>query len=116
MDVSGIAGRLFTSNSSADGIGIFNGTLLRRHRGRIDAPVRIYDASRLHVYTSKKNDVHVSVCAGYFPQCALIRFRALLRSDRIFGGDELMHRGIYLDPELVGDYQSRRIVLKAAEK
>lgn len=39
-----------------------------------------------------------------------------LEDGRIFGGDELMHRGIYLDPELVGDYQSRRIVLKAAEK
>lgn len=31
---------------------------------------------------------------------------------RIFGGDELMYRGIYLDPDLQGDYQSIQIYIK----
>ncbi|MDN6162149.1 MAG: alpha-galactosidase, partial [Atopostipes sp.] len=36
-----------------------------------------------------------------------------LDNGKLLGGDELMNRGIFLDPELVGDYQSRRIYLKA---
>lgn len=38
-----------------------------------------------------------------------------LDDGRVLGGDELMYRGIYLDPDLYGDYQSKRIVLKAIE-
>lgn len=38
-----------------------------------------------------------------------------LDDGRVLGGDELMYRGIYLDPDLYGDYQSKRIILKAIE-
>jgi len=35
-----------------------------------------------------------------------------LNDDRVFDGDELMYRGIYLDPDLQGDYQSLKIYLQ----
>lgn len=38
-----------------------------------------------------------------------------LDDGRILGGDELMYRGIYLDPDLSGDYKSRCIVLHSIE-
>ncbi|MEG0443272.1 MAG: alpha-galactosidase [Carnobacterium sp.] len=33
--------------------------------------------------------------------------------DQPIGGDELMNSGLYLNPELVGDFESRRLLLKA---
>lgn len=36
-----------------------------------------------------------------------------LDDGRVIGGDELMFRGIYIDPDLYGDYTSRRIMLKS---
>jgi len=36
----------------------------------------------------------------------------ILDDGRIFGGDELMYRGVFLNPNLTGDFQSKRIVLK----
>lgn len=38
-----------------------------------------------------------------------------LDGGRVLGGDELMNRGIFIDPELIGDYQSRRIHLTAVK-
>lgn len=35
-----------------------------------------------------------------------------LDEGRVFGGDELMYKGFYIDPDLIGDYKSRRFVLK----
>ncbi len=35
-----------------------------------------------------------------------------LDDGRVYGGDELMYRGIYIDPSLEGDYQSIQIYLK----
>ncbi len=35
-----------------------------------------------------------------------------LNDEEVLGGDELMYRGIYLDPDLIGDYQSKQIYLK----
>lgn len=34
-----------------------------------------------------------------------------LEDGRIFGGDELMYQGIYLNADLIGDFQSQRIVI-----
>lgn len=34
-----------------------------------------------------------------------------VNGDASYGGDELMHVGIYLDPFMVGDYQSRKFVI-----
>lgn len=36
-----------------------------------------------------------------------------LDDERIIGGDELMYRGLYIDPDLYGDFTSRRIVIKS---
>ena len=38
-----------------------------------------------------------------------------LNDGRVFGGDELMYKGIFIDPDLFGDYQSRQIYLKAID-
>lgn len=38
-----------------------------------------------------------------------------LDDGRILGGDELMFRGIYLDSEIIGDYQSRQVYLRELE-
>ncbi|WP_343755882.1 GH36 C-terminal domain-containing protein, partial [Alkalibacterium iburiense] len=34
---------------------------------------------------------------------------------KVYGGDELMYRGVILDPSLSGDFQGRRIILNALE-
>lgn len=39
----------------------------------------------------------------------------LLDDGRIFGGDELMYQGIYLDDNIIGDYQSRQVYLVETE-
>lgn len=39
-----------------------------------------------------------------------------INGDRILGGDELMYRGVYLDPDLIGDYQSLQVYLSKVEQ